>query len=81
MEIGWTVEGTPAGQRLRLVWQESGGPPVAPPTRRGFGKRLIERSLARELEGIVRIEFAPSGVTCRADVPLSGGAAQSVRQV
>lgn len=75
VEIGWTVEGTPEGQRLRLVWQESGGPPVAPPTRRGFGTRLIERSLARELEGIVRIEFAPSGVTCRADVPLSGGAA------
>ena len=34
--------------RFRLRWGERGGPPVAPPTRRGFGSRLIERGLAAE---------------------------------
>ncbi|HEY8571564.1 PAS domain-containing sensor histidine kinase [Phenylobacterium sp.] len=60
VDIAWTFE---AGD-LRLVWREVGGPPVAPPTRRGFGARLIERGLARELNGGAAIEYAPTGVVC-----------------
>jgi two-component sensor histidine kinase len=41
-----TVEGQP---HLRFRWQEMGGPEVMPPTRHGFGSRLIERSLAQSL--------------------------------
>jgi PAS domain S-box-containing protein len=67
--ITWTVDpGAPA--MLHLRWEESGGPPVEPPARRGFGSRLIERSLAHELEGAVRIAFAPTGVVCTVDAPL-----------
>lgn len=36
---------------LVLVWQESGGPIVKPPTRQGFGSRMIERGLAMEFGG------------------------------
>ncbi|UYY77567.1 response regulator [Sphingomonas sp. R1] len=36
------------GDMLDLDWRESGGPVVAPPTRRGFGTALIERSLKAE---------------------------------
>lgn len=68
--ITWSVEAPPPGRRLRLSWKESGGPPVEPPRQRGFGTRLIERGLAAELEGDVRIDFNPDGVECRADVPL-----------
>jgi two-component sensor histidine kinase len=68
--IGWTVEdGAPA--MLHLRWEESGGPPVEAPERRGFGSRLIERSLADELEGQVRIAFAATGVVCTIDAPLA----------
>jgi PAS domain S-box-containing protein len=56
---------------LVLRWRESGGPPVVPPTRRGFGSRLIERGLAHELEGDVALAFDPAGVRCRLVIPLS----------
>ena len=67
VSIRWTVE---AGTRLRLVWTERGGPPVAAPENRGFGSRLIARNLARELAGSVSLGFAPAGVTCEIDAPL-----------
>lgn len=60
------------GARLRMVWRESDGPPVAPPTRRGFGSRLIERGLAHDLGGTVVLDFAPEGVVCTIDVPVEG---------
>jgi len=46
VEIAWQVESTQQGDRMRLRWQESGGPPVLPPGRKGFGSRLIEGGLA-----------------------------------
>jgi len=80
--VAWSVSAPPrepggagAGRRLRLTWTEAGGPPVAPPSRRGFGSRLIERGLARELGGTARIEFAPEGVRCVMDLSLAGDAA------
>ncbi len=57
--------------RLDLLWRESGGPRVSPPQRRGFGSRLLERSLAADLDGEVQIAFEPSGVVCRIDAPLA----------
>ncbi len=65
--VRWSVE----GGRLRLDWRESGGPPVVPPGRRGFGSRLIERGLAAELRGEVRISYPPDGVACSIDAPLA----------
>ena len=58
--------------RLRLVWREGGGPPVSPPGTRGFGTRMIERGLASELGGEVRIDFRQDGVVCTIDAPLPG---------
>ena len=66
VELQWsTVDG-----RLHLVWSERGGPEVTPPSRRGFGTRLIERSLAQDLGGTVAIGFHAEGVTCTLDAPL-----------
>jgi two-component sensor histidine kinase len=56
--------------RLRMRWEESGGPPVVDQPRQGFGTRLIERTLTQELDGEVKIEFAPTGVVCEFHVPL-----------
>jgi two-component sensor histidine kinase len=67
--IRWSLEDR-GGQRLRLAWEESGGPPVSVPKHRGFGTRLIERSLAQDLHGGVRIEFRPGGVVCTIDALL-----------
>ncbi|HEX4197546.1 MAG TPA: HWE histidine kinase domain-containing protein [Caulobacteraceae bacterium] len=71
--ITWQVSPAERGQRLRLEWRESGGPPVAPPARRGFGSRLIERGLATEMGGTARLEFEPDGLVCVLDAPLAGG--------
>jgi PAS domain S-box-containing protein len=60
----WSITDMAEGAKLEIVWQETGGPPVSKPSRRGFGTRLIERSLAQELHGSVDIAFAPTGVTC-----------------
>ncbi|MBL8555896.1 MAG: PAS domain-containing protein [Phenylobacterium sp.] len=50
---------------LALTWRETGGPPVWPPVRSGFGTRLIERSLKGPLGGAAEQTFAPEGVVCR----------------
>ncbi|MBB3018364.1 PAS domain S-box-containing protein [Microvirga lupini] len=71
VDIVWDVTRAEHASRLHLRWQESGGPPVRTPTRQGFGSRLIERSLARELNGDVQITFHPGGVLCTVDAPLA----------
>ena len=68
IEIRWRHE----NGRLRLVWRESGGPEVEPPARRGFGTRMIERGLAADLGGAVKIDFRPEGVVCTIDADLAG---------
>lgn len=60
VSISWTQE----GDGLHLCWRESGGPPVEPPGRRGFGSRLIERGLAADLGGTATLDFDPSGLRC-----------------
>jgi light-regulated signal transduction histidine kinase (bacteriophytochrome)/ActR/RegA family two-component response regulator len=56
---------------LGLSWTETNGPRVAPPTRRGFGSRLIERALALETGGRATIHYKPSGVVCDIVLPKS----------
>jgi two-component sensor histidine kinase len=66
--VRWQIE----DDRLKLVWRERGGPHVEPPTKRGFGTRMIERGLAGELGGEVKIEFKATGLVCTVDAPLPG---------
>jgi PAS domain S-box-containing protein len=61
---------------LVLEWKESGGPPVADAPRRGFGFRMIERALAADLGGEVKLDLDRSGLRCRIDAPLSRVRAQ-----
>ena len=70
VEVSWAVQNGTAPPRLILRWSEAGGPPVVAPGRRGFGSRLIERSLAQDLGGQVEIAFASSGVVCTVDAPV-----------
>lgn len=66
----WRQSDGPA-PRLTMVWREQGGPPVSPPTHRGFGSRMIERALAQDLKGEVTMEFRPEGLVCTIDAPLA----------
>jgi two-component sensor histidine kinase len=71
VDLAWLVDRHCSPPRLKLRWTERDGPPVTPPIRRGFGTRLIERSLAQDLGGEARIEFAPAGVVCTVNTPLT----------
>jgi two-component sensor histidine kinase len=71
IRVKWELNGGSPVRRLHLIWEEMDGPPVHEPARRGFGTRLIERSLAQDLDGDVRIEFAPTGVVCSVVAPLA----------
>jgi two-component sensor histidine kinase len=71
------MQGEAAESRLILDWSEHDGPAVQEPERRGFGRALIERSVAYELDGSAELTFAPGGVRCHIEVPLGAPAAQS----
>ena len=68
--VKWFV-GAANDQKIRIIWTESDGPVVEPPTRKGFGTTMIERSLAYEFEAAVKREFLPSGLVCTIDIPLT----------
>ncbi|MCD9124245.1 sensor histidine kinase [Luteimonas fraxinea] len=70
VHISWDCTHADAGAALNFSWQESGGPPVQTPTRRGFGSRLLQRGLGHDLGGDVDLAYAPEGVVFRATTPV-----------
>jgi PAS domain S-box-containing protein len=72
--ISWTIEPSPEGERLLLRWRESGGPPVTPPSRKGFGSRVIERGLPLELDGTAHLDYKADGLVCTISFPAPTGA-------
>jgi PAS domain S-box-containing protein len=67
LDVRWTLEGA----TLRLVWREAGlDALLQPPTRRGFGMEILEKTLAYEFKGRTTITFAPEGLSCEIELPL-----------
>ena len=62
LDISWKRGSDPTKSEAILTWVERGGPPVTPPTRRGFGSVLIEQSLSHALGGTSDIEYRPEGL-------------------
>ena len=54
---------------MPVCWHESGGPPVQPPQRRGFGQELIERIVPQVLKGTGARRLAQSGVSWNFEFP------------
>ena len=72
VSVAWSVDLAVEPRKLSFEWLERGGPPVAAPEGEGFGRRLLERGLARDLGGAARIDFDPRGVRYVLSAPLSG---------
>jgi two-component sensor histidine kinase len=71
IEIAWELtDGNGAAPRLRLGWSESGVSGLGPPTRRGFGTRMIEMTAAHELGGAATLSWRPHGLHCGIEFPL-----------
>lgn len=57
---------------LAINWREIGGPPIArPPSRKGFGTTIIERSIPFELKGEAKVSYRTSGVEANFVIPAS----------
>lgn len=62
-----TVDADAAG--VTICWRESGGPPVKPPQRRGFGSTIIEKSIPFELNGRARVDYKLAGLEAEFWIP------------
>jgi two-component sensor histidine kinase len=69
--ISWSVDMSRERRQVEFQWLERDGPPVEPPKSDGFGRRLIERGLARDMGGEARLRFDPAGVRFQLTAPLS----------
>jgi len=71
LEVSWVVERGEQGVTLDLRWIERGGPPPKRARRTGFGSRLIEMVIQRQLNGEVMRSFSPQGLEVRLILPLT----------
>jgi two-component system, chemotaxis family, CheB/CheR fusion protein len=69
--VTWKLEDGDGGSWVRLRWVETGGPPVAPPTHRGFGTTLIAQGAPYELGGSAKLDFRKTGLHCELTFPVS----------
>ena len=76
VEITWSRT---ADGRLSLRWIESGGPPVTPPTHRGFGRSIMENIIAGQLRGEVQFDWRDQGLACESSCRLHNLAASGDR--
>jgi two-component sensor histidine kinase len=51
-----------------LRWIEMGGPTVTPPTRQGFGTRVLDRALSAQLHGKMTFDWREKGLVCEIEV-------------
>jgi two-component sensor histidine kinase len=58
-------------EHLVLRWTELGGPPVKPPTRKGFGTHVMEAMIRGRVGGNVRLDWHAKGLACEMVVPMA----------
>lgn len=68
--IAWSVSGADGGARLSLEWRESGGPPCRPPSRHGFGSRMISKVVGARFGGASATDYAAEGLCWRLEAPM-----------
>jgi len=67
VDLGWRIETKGDDATLHVTWQESGGPAVPPPARKGFGSRLIGMGLGM---GTSDVDYATDGLIARFTAPM-----------
>src|SRR3712207_4107291 len=70
VHVMWAVAAGTSAPSLLVEWVESGGPAVKKPERQGFGTKLIQRGLAQQLGGEIKLDFAPAGIRCVITFPI-----------
>jgi two-component sensor histidine kinase len=65
---------------LTMSWTELDGPPVSVPQRRGFGTIVMEAMTERSMDGVVDLDYAPSGLTWRLTCPAANALESGERE-
>lgn len=71
VEIRWEVAGAGEDRRFLFHWQERDGPPCHPPTRTGFGTRLVRAAFTSELDARTKLDYRPEGLRFELDASAS----------
>lgn len=69
VHVQWAQRRVDGREMIELEWREQDGPPVQPPSQRGFGSRLLERGLKHDLGGDVDLSFEAGGLRYRVSMP------------
>ncbi len=68
--VHWSFGHGPDGERtLEFSWEETGGPPVSPPSREGFGRIVLSKVTPAALMGRSSIDYRPAGLVWRLSAP------------
>ncbi|WP_202332936.1 CHASE domain-containing protein [Mesorhizobium sp. L-8-3] len=70
LRVTWEVLRNGRNRHLHLRWSESGVPDVSEPERTGFGTKLIDMTITRELHGTIQRHYRPDGLQIEIAVPL-----------
>jgi CHASE1-domain containing sensor protein/two-component sensor histidine kinase len=70
LAVTWTVERGSSERRLKLRWEERGPSAQEPVKPAGFGTKLIDMNITRELRGKIAREYGEAGLTIEIDIPL-----------
>jgi two-component sensor histidine kinase len=66
LKVEWRLQ----GDTLALSWREASSVAVAPPEKPGFGTRLIDMNITRELKGTIRRDYRADGLHIEIEIPL-----------
>ena len=65
LSVSWQL----SDERLELNWREEGNADVVPPSRAGFGSKVIETSITGQLQGQIERDWKASGLVCSIRIP------------
>ena len=70
VKIGWRLEGAGRHRMLALDWSETGRSELQAPAKTGFGTKLIDMNITRELRGTISRDFRPDGLKVAIRIPM-----------
>lgn len=71
LRVEWRVNGKGARKTLALTWSEASGENLSAPEKTGFGTRLIDMNITRELGGTISREYLGNGLRVEIEIPLA----------
>lgn len=65
VSLTWALRSAAGGHVVELMWTETGGPPIIPSSRRGYGTRFVRAAATGSLAGAAEFDFRPEGLVCK----------------